>query len=250
MTVHKTDFKDDVKMQYMGGKQLISTRISEVINHEISRIRGGATFVSLFCGACSIESKIKADTKILNDKHEYLIEMFKALQNGYELPDEITKEQYEYIKNNLDEDKALSGFVGFACSFGGKWFGGYARDDKRGRNYTQTGKRGLIKKMAGLQNATFISMDYKEVIIPNGSVVYADPPYANTTAYGSKFKIDYDDFWDYMREISKNNIVFISEEHAPDDFECVWQKEVVRTLDKNLQNRPKKIEKLFKYRNA
>lgn len=57
--------------------------------------------------------------------------------------------------------------------------------------------------MAGLQNATFISMDYKEVIIPNGSVVYADPPYANTTAYGSKFKIDYDDFWDYMREISK-----------------------------------------------
>lgn len=209
-----------------------------------------ATFVSLFCGACSIESKIKADTKILNDKHEYLIEMFKALQNGYELPDEITKEQYEYIRNNLDEDKALSGFVGFACSFGGKWFGGYARDDKRGRNYTQTGKRGLIKKMAGLQNATFISMDYKDVIIPNGSVVYADPPYANTTAYGSEFKIDYDDFWDYMREISKNNIVFISEEHAPDDFECVWQKEVVRTLDKNLQNRPKKIEKLFKYRNA
>lgn len=237
-------------MQYMGGKQLISTRISEVINHEISRISGGATFVSLFCGACSIESKIKADTKILNDKHEYLIEMFKALQNGYELPDEITKEQYEYIRNNLDEDKALSGFVGFACSFGGKWFGGYARDDKRGRNYTQTGKRGLIKKMAGLQNATFISMDYKDVIIPNGSVVYADPPYANTTAYGSEFKIDYDDFWDYMREISKNNIVFISEEHAPDDFECVWQKEVVRTLDKNLQNRPKKIEKLFKYRNA
>ena len=28
-------------MQYMGGKQLISTRISEVINNEISRIRGG-----------------------------------------------------------------------------------------------------------------------------------------------------------------------------------------------------------------
>lgn len=129
----------------MGGKQLISSRISEVINHEISGI-GGATFVSLFCGACSIESKIKADIKILNDKHEYLIEMFKALQNGYELPDEITEEQYEYIRNNLDEDKALSGFVGFACSFGGKWFGGYARDNKKHRNYASTGKRGLIKK--------------------------------------------------------------------------------------------------------
>ena len=33
-------------MQYMGGKQLISTRISEIINHEISGM-GGATFVSL-----------------------------------------------------------------------------------------------------------------------------------------------------------------------------------------------------------
>lgn len=35
-------------MQYMGGKQLISTRISEVINHEISRIRGGGRHSSAY----------------------------------------------------------------------------------------------------------------------------------------------------------------------------------------------------------
>lgn len=43
--------------------------------------------------------------------------------------------------------------------------------------------------------------------------VYADPPYANTTTYqGQKF--DSEAFWEYMRQISKNNQVFISEQTA------------------------------------
>lgn len=94
-------------MQYLGGKSRISKKISEVINAlsrwEIENIEtnsqnykltsGGETFVSLFCGSCSIESKIKGFNRmILNDTHKYLIDLFKGVQNGYELPEFITEE--------------------------------------------------------------------------------------------------------------------------------------------------------------
>lgn len=49
-----------------------------------------------------------------------------------------------------------------------------------------------------------------------------------------------------MREWSKDNIVFISEENAPDDFEIVWQQEVTRTQDN--RKRETAVEKLFKWR--
>ena len=83
-------------MHYMGGKSRISTELADLLNIYIYIYIYiyEKPFVSLFCGACSIESKIKAKRKILNDKHEYLIEMLRAVQNGYELPDTVSEEQY------------------------------------------------------------------------------------------------------------------------------------------------------------
>lgn len=254
-------------MQYLGGKSRISKQISEVIN-EIPRWKiknietvgtdnierkfkreSNLTFVSLFCGTCSVESKIYGfDKKILNDNHEYLIEMLNGVKDGYELPEVISEEDYKYIRNNKDEDKVLSGFVGFGCSFGGKWFGGYARN-KTGTNYAAQSKRSLLKDMSGLMDAKFTCKDYRYVELPENCVVYADPPYNNTTGY-SKEKFDSDDFWGYMRDISKNHIVFISEQNAPDDFMSIWEKPFTRTLDVNKENQFKVTEKLFVYRDS
>lgn len=120
--------------------------------------------------------------KILNDRHKYLIAMLQGVQNGYNLPESITPEEYRYIRDHKDEDPALAGFVGFGCSFGGKWFGGYARNAS-GTNYALQSKRSLLKDMATLQDAHFVCEDYRRVCIPPGAVIYADPPYNNTTGY-------------------------------------------------------------------
>lgn len=56
------------------------------------------------------------------------------------------------------------------------------------------------------------------------------------------------EFWNYMRKLSKTHTVFISEEKAPDDFECIWSKEVKRVLDVNKSNIQPKVEKLFIYK--
>lgn len=230
-------------MQYMGGKSRISKQIAEILNSAIDKNK---PFVSLFCGSCAIESKVQADVKILNDKHPYLIAMWQALQNGWTPPDVVTKEEYYRVKANMDENPALAGFVGFGCSFGGKWWGGYAKD-KRGDDYCGQAKRGLLKDLVGIQSATFTCLDYRDVEIPDGAVVYCDPPYVNTTGY-TVGQFDTNEFWNYMRQISKRCDVYISEESAPNDFECIWSKEKVRTLEKSDNVGRVKVEKLFKYK--
>ena len=117
-------------MRYLGGKSRISKDISSYINSVIE----DKTFVSLFCGSCSIESKVNATTKILNDSQPYLIAMWKDVQNGRTFPNKINFSEYQYIKAHKDEDIGLTGYVGFACSYSGKWFGGLARN-KRGEDF-------------------------------------------------------------------------------------------------------------------
>lgn len=212
-------------MQYLGGKSRIANQIAEILNSNKRK-----TFVSLFCGACSVESLVDAEKKILNDFHPYLIECFKDVQNGRDFPETITEDDYKKVKANIDLDKGLSGFVGFGCSFGGKWFGGYARQTK-GLNYASTAKRSLSKKMIGLRNATFLNRDYKNVEIPDGSLVYCDPPYKGTTDYSNSKGFSHTVFWEYVRELSKTNFVFVSELDAPYDFIPVWQKPFTRNLD-------------------
>lgn len=230
-------------MQYLGGKSRIAKPISEIINKYAKNRR----FVSLFCGSCAVESKVETDDKTLNDSHPYLMAMWNSLNNGWEIPDSISKEQYEYVKNHKDEDKALTGFVGFACSFGGKWFGGYAHlKNYADKNYAKYSKNSLIRKMKTLQGSRFLCLDYKDVFIPKGSVVYCDPPYKNTTKYSNSNNFNHDEFWNYMRFISRNSVVFISEYSAPEDFREIWSKPQTTKLDARVkENIFVSVDKLF-----
>ena len=201
--------------------------------------------VSLFCGACSVESALanSFDFVICNDINTYLIELLRAVQGGFIPPETVTREEYKYIREHPDENKALTAFCGFGCSFGGKWFGGYANDNN-GRNYAREAKESLLKDMASLRDATFSCMDYRDVSLPEGCVIYADPPYAGTTQYRNGV-FDTRAFWDYAIKTSQNHMMFISEQTAPDDFVVVWEKGVKRTLDFNKENQPQATEKLF-----
>ena len=228
----------------MGGKSRIVKPISEIINNNAGADK---TFVSLFCGAVNVESKVKGfDRIICNDNHEYLIALLQAVQQGYIPPGNISEEQYKHIRNNKDKyPKELVGFVGFGCSFGGRWFEGYTRGENR--NYCLEAKKSLLRKMETLKQAEFICGDYRNVDIPQGSVIYADPPYSNTTKY-STGDFNSNEFWEYMRKLAKaGNTVYISEQTAPEDFICVWEKPLRRTLDVNKENNFIITERLYTY---
>lgn len=230
-------------MRYQGGKSRIAKPIAQIIT--LVAEGGCDCFVSLFCGSCAVESKVQGfSRKILNDRHKYLIAMLQGVQNGYELPEHITPEEYRYIRDHKDDDPVLAGFVGFGCSFGGKWFGGYARN-ATGTNYALQSKRSLLKDMATLQDARFVCEDYRRVPIPPGAVIYADPPYSDTTGYGGE-RFDSAEFWRVMHHLADTgHTVFVSEQTAPPGIECIWEKPFTRTLDRNKDNQFTVTEKLF-----
>ena len=230
-------------MQYFGGKAKIAKYIVPYLE---SVRKENQIFLEPFVGGYNIGSKMSGE-RIECDYNEYLIELYKALQNGYELPNEISEEEYIYIKTHKDEDKALTGLVGFGCSFAGKWFGGYARN-KLNHNYCLASKNSLHKKFLTTDNTVkFEWKDYK-TLSPNGMLIYCDPPYKNTTKYTGVPNFDTDEFWEVMRKWSKDNDVYISEYEAPNDFDCILEINTTTSIRDKLDNVCKRVEKLFKYK--
>lgn len=81
----------------------------------------------------------------------------------------------------------------------------------------------------------------------NGKTLWlgqCDPPYKGTKTYGINKGFDYEKFYNWLREKSKTNPIFISEQNMPDDFKEIWHKEVKRTLNKDEQGK-KATEKLY-----
>lgn len=228
-------------MQYMGSKNRISKEILEIILKGRKKYQW---YVEPFCGGCNAIDKVDG-LRMANDYNDYLISLWKALQRGWIPPTEISKELYTDIRLNKDMyPRELVCFVGFLCAFGGKWFGGYAKNSK-GDNYAERGSRVLLKQIKKLVNVKFFSGSYDDLIYPYQSIIYCDPPYEGTTKYKDDF--DHKKFWQWVRDMTiKGHKVFVSEYNAPEDFECVWEKEVKTVLNKNTQS-ANRIEKLFIY---
>lgn len=92
-------------------------------------------------------------------------------------------------------------------------------------------KRALLRDLKILKNAEFVCEDYRELELPEGCVVYADPPYADKmAAFGLSEKFNNEEFWDWCRKNGKDHNIYISELSAPDDFEMIWEKPVLRQL--------------------
>ena len=74
-----------------------------------------------------------------------------------------------------------------------------------------------LERLERLQSLECLEMDYRDVQLPDGCVVYCDPPYAGTDDYGlHKSAFDQEAFWNWARKCER--LLFISEYSAPVDF--------------------------------
>jgi DNA adenine methylase len=226
-------------LQYFGGKQRIAKELAAFL---LPFQETHKYFYEPFVGGCNIIPLMKGE-RFASDKNEYLIDMYIALQQNWNPPQNITKEEYEYIKNNKNENKALTGFVGIGCSYSGKWFGGLAKNNTP-RNYCLNAYNSLMRLKPLIADIKFKYLDYKDAH-PKRNLIYCDPPYAGTTKYGAIGDFNSDEFWNVMRLWSKNNTVFISEYNAPEDFKCVWKKETKLDIKNKDGEKELRIEKLF-----
>jgi len=101
-----------------------------------------------------------------------------------------------------------------------------------------------LERLERLEEVILHSWDYRDIEIPKKAIVYCDPPYQWTATY-REWWFNHEEFWDYMRKLSKTNKVFISEYNAPDDFICIYEFSQKSTLWKNQSHRNQPNEKLF-----
>jgi len=178
--------------------------------------------------------------------------MWKALCNGWK-PHKISSNTYHIVRLNREQyEPHIVGWVGFNCSYSGKWFGGFAGETKTKigtiRDYQTEAINNVVKQVEKMKGVIFQNKPYYELELPPNSIVYCDPPYEGTTKYANEF--DHNLFWNWVRNISKQgHTVFVSEYNAPADFVCVWEKEAKSSLSANgkIGGNKLSVEKLFKF---
>ena len=245
-------------MKYMGSKSRIVKYIAPIIQSYIDENQT-RIYIEPFVGGANVIDKIQCEYKYGFDKNKYLIALLQRVQNGLPLYDSVSKELYnkarsEYNQHDTNEFEDWQiGNIGFLASYNGRWFdGGYAKsgyektkNGERYRDYYQEAKNNLLNQAPKLKGILFDSKNYIDLNVYR-AVIYCDPPYANTKQYQNAKNFDYEEFWQTMRKWSEKNIVLISEENAPDDFECIWEQEVSRSI--KASNKSKSTEKLFKFK--
>jgi len=240
-----------INIKYVGSKSRISKEIAPILQKCIND-NHVSTYFEPFVGGANMIDKIKCDSRIGNDIHKELIALFKQLQTGWKPPMHISEDEYNDVRLNRDKyPDYYVGLVGFNATFGSKYFGGYARGFKADkitpRDIPNEAIRNLMEQVPNIQDVKFVCDDYltlNETKMSNW-VIYCDPPYQDTTKYVTG-GFEYDTFWQWVRDTSKNNFVFISEYNAPKDFECIWQKNVTTSL--KVHEHENRVEKLFTYK--
>lgn len=234
-------------MKYMGSKNRISKDILPII---LKDRKPDQWYVEPFVGGANLIDKVKGN-RIGADVNKYLIALWQGLQQGENpityIPKDIYSEARKDFKTgtNLFYSDFLIGWIGFMGSYNGRFFdGGYSGHDVKGRDYIWEQIRNTLNQLPNIKDIVFKYCSYLDLAIPDESIIYCDIPYLGTKEYSTSRSFDHVIFWGWVRlKVSEGQKVFISEYQAPDDFTCVWEKQITNTMHQNKTKRP--TEKLF-----
>lgn len=232
-------------MAYLGGKARQSQYILNILNKPEY---DGMPYIEPFCGYCHILRRVEHKSSYTaSDNNLYLMTLLQHIKDNPNAHLTITKEEYASLRENKEHDILRSAYAGFTYSYCGRFFEGYAQDSEKYK-YANARKKyyDSLYENETFQATTLKHCSYTEYSDVSGCLIYCDPPYRNTVGYHSKFNSD--EFWEWARNMSKNNIVYISEYTAPEDFEsisCFVKKTKINSGDKKSLIH---IEHLYKLR--
>jgi DNA adenine methylase len=233
-------------MKYLGGKSRTANQIAAYLN---TIRQPGQPYWEPFVGAGWVLERINGQPIYASDANPALIEMWRALQNGWTPPEKVTRSEYKLAANG-ETTLHEAAFIGFGCSFGGKWFGGFAMDynkDTHYRDYVRAARESVIKKAHSFSDVHFFTSDFMFGFSPAyGCLIYCDPPYQGVSGYDAVGAFDFEAFWVRVRSLEAHgHTVVVSEYAAPDDFSCVL--EMPTKTNMNTRNgKDTRIEKLFR----
>lgn len=192
-------------------------------------------YVEPFCGGLwSAQAIIKAfpgRQYVLNDINPHLICFWEESKNGWNPPETISEATYAEYNRTRPMGDPMTGYIGFAWSFGGKFFGGAARTN------------GLIKgsykscrdKIDVLRSAdvSFSCRPFGDMTIQDGSMIYMDPPYESRTKQSHFGIFNKANYLMWAEKLAANSTVIATEFLAPPRWEVLhnYGDTVVRHLN-------------------
>jgi DNA adenine methylase len=213
-------------MRYQGSKAKVVKDIVRRLD-----VQPGALYVEPFVGGGNVIAHVTPEaTRVGYDANIYMVALLRSLALGWVPPKHVTEEEYRRVKENRHRyEHALVGYVGTQASFGGCWFGGYARaykPDRTPRDMPHEAWKNTMRQAPLLRGCTFLQSDYRDIRFGRPAIIYCDPPYDCSTGYDEAGAFDSAEFWRWARGLDPSHTVFVSEYAAPEGWRCVWSKEV------------------------
>lgn len=243
-------------MRYVGSKAKYSKQIVPILQKIIDDGKMD-TYIEPFVGGANVIDKIKCKDRYGFDIDPLPIELLKIAQKKPEifekLPKTISKEHYYFIRDNGQYvatewyKAAVLMFASYNARVYGGCYGATATTKEgKVRDYWNESIENFKKQIPQLEGIFFGAIDYSSVTKvvaprPNKTLIYCDPPYQSGIGYKDKF--NHEEFWEWVRDMSKIYTVVVSEETAPEDFVAIWQSESRSHM--NYKKTKTKVEKLF-----
>ncbi len=229
-------------MAYLGGKATGANHIIKILNNEVF---DGMSYIEPFCGYCHILRRVKSKSSYtISDSNDLLIVLLKHIQTSSKEHPSISEEEYKKLRADPSSDPLRAAYAAFTYSYNGKFFAGYVgskeRDypSERKRYYERLHANEVFQK-ANIKQGSYTIYNSRNT---EDALIYCDPPYEATEGYRNEFNSD--EFWDWVRKMSKKNIVLVSEYQAPLDFICIGQQSKRQTVAAKAKTR-RRLESVF-----
>lgn len=201
-------------MQYLGGKARLGGQIVRAILNDLGVERLGVV-ADLCSGAGGVTHRLAdvSERVIAVEAHPGLVALHKAVQAGWVPPEHVSEEEYKALRHG-DPADPLVAFVGFGCSFGAKWWGGYARSSRGAaskQSYAARARRALLRdKRSNIEHTCANALTWEGGV----QVAYCDPPYEGTTGYTAVAVAELGAWWRKLRSLADTGVAAYLSEYA------------------------------------
>ena len=239
-------------MLYAGSKNRLGCELYDAISTHSGLTTG--TWIEPFVGGGNMIQHVPASWRRIGfDANPHVVRLLQILSYrriGKWWLDRFSKEEqifktvrrafWNRRKENKDDDFvpgfAEVGFYGTHLSRNGDWFHSYRQEI--GRDFVEEGVRHLAKQQEKIIGAKFRCKDYRNIGFASknqqNTVFYCDPPYKGKKLEYCK-GFNHDQFYDWCRMLSRCGYkVYISEMWMPEDFECIWEKQIRQCSNKKI----------------
>ena len=176
------------------------------------------------------------DAKTVDDNLKLLVNSFGNKKKDYLYSKEWSDMKYNLAIEIINKHDVFSGY---------KQTSTYKNAIRKYSEHKQLERLQQLQQLEQLEQLESTNLSYEAFSNIEGTVLYLDPPYENTTHESYKGNFDSQKFYDWAVEMSKKNIVLISSYEISDDrFKCVYEFEKARST-MQISGAGKRTEKLF-----